>query len=223
MGNNNGPAGGVGGSIGVGWGDGYTTNVGYNQNSGIGMGYGINGSPNMYYPGYNYNKPEKGAANAINQARKEYNSKNSIRNWMKDHFYASAQGEISYGVQIAGSLDKGVGINISPVHDILIEGSISNKESSNFYFEGEGATRKMLDLGVSYYAGVNYSQSLDLSSPLYPHKTHTIEVGALGIVGATFNFNDDWSFRNGFFGLDLSGKIALAWGASGSLKLGFVY
>lgn len=68
-----------------------------------------------------------------------------------------------------------------------------------------------------------YNQSLDLSSPLYTHKTHTIEIGALGILGATFNFNEDWSFRSGFAGIDVSGKVALIWGASGSLKLGFTY
>ncbi len=197
--------------------------VGYSKDKGLGMGYHHNGNSNIYYPQYDYNKPEKGVENAIIQVRNEYNSKKSIKNWMKDHFYTSAQGEISYGVQIAGSLDKGVGINISPVHDILIEGNLSNKEAPNFYFEGEGSIRKLLDLGASYYAGVNYSQSIDLSSPQYPFKTHTIEVGAFGIFGATFNFYDDWSFRSGFFGLDLSGKIALGWGASGSLKLGFIY
>ena len=197
--------------------------VGYNKDKGPGIGYNYNGSSQMYHPGYDYNKAEKAATNSINQARSEYNSKRSIQNWMKDHFYTSAQGEISYGLQIAGSLDKGIGVNISPVHDILMEGNISNKEAPNFYFEGEGNIRKLLDLGASYYVGVNYNQSIDLSSPQYPFKTHTIEVGGFGIVGATFNFYDDWSFRSGFFGFDLSGKIALGWGASGSLKLGFVY
>ncbi len=74
VGNNTGPAGGVGGSVGVGWNNGYTTNVGYNQNSGFGMGYGVNGNNNMYYPSYDYNKPEKGAMAAINESRNTYNN-----------------------------------------------------------------------------------------------------------------------------------------------------
>ena len=98
--------------------------VGYNRDQGAGMGY-HNGNSNMYYPGYDYNKPEKGVTNAISQVRKEYNSKKTIKEWVNDHFYTSAQGEVSYGVQLAASIDRGIGLNISPIHDLLIEGNIS--------------------------------------------------------------------------------------------------
>ena len=98
--------------------------VGYNRDQGAGMGY-HNGNSNMYYPGYDYNKPEKGVTNAISQVRKEYNSKKTIKEWVNDHFYTSAQGEVSYGVQLAASVDRGIGLNISPIHDLLIEGNIS--------------------------------------------------------------------------------------------------
>lgn len=48
--------------------------VGYSRNQGAGIGYQYNGNSNMYYPGYDYNKPEKSVNEAIYQARQKYNN-----------------------------------------------------------------------------------------------------------------------------------------------------
>jgi hypothetical protein len=80
VGNNTGPSGGIGDSAGIGWNDRYTTNIGYNQKSGVGIEVGRNGSTNMYYPGYDYNKPEKNAIAATEEAGKLNNMQQQIKN-----------------------------------------------------------------------------------------------------------------------------------------------
>ena len=83
VGNNTGPSGGIGGAIGVGWDEGYFANVGYNQNSGIGIGYTTpETGTNLFYPEYDYNKPEKAVNEAMKNAHNEYLVYNGTRiNW----------------------------------------------------------------------------------------------------------------------------------------------
>lgn len=45
--------------------------VGYSKDKGAGMGY-HNGNSNMYHPGYDYNKAERGAIASIYQAQKQH-------------------------------------------------------------------------------------------------------------------------------------------------------
>ena len=45
---------------------------GYSKDKGSGMGYHHNGNSNMYYPQYDYSKPEKTADIAVNQAIKTF-------------------------------------------------------------------------------------------------------------------------------------------------------
>ena len=68
VGNNTGPSGGAGGAFSVGWDNNSMINIGYNQKSGPGIGVGQAGTTNMYYPQYDYNKPEKAAMAATQDA-----------------------------------------------------------------------------------------------------------------------------------------------------------
>ena len=54
--------------------------VGYSSNQGPGLGHHYNGKSNMYYPGYDYNKPEKGVNEALYQAQQNYHRQQNIAN-----------------------------------------------------------------------------------------------------------------------------------------------
>ena len=148
-----------------------------------------------------------------------------ISNWVsdtysltKDHFYIGMEGEVTRGVQIAVILKNGVGVNIDPYSKVVIEGSLSNKEKL-FVMENNDKI-KLNDFGAAYYLGVNYNQTIDYSG-LSEQRTNTISIGALGVFGVTLNYDNNWNFMSGYGGFDVSGKIAVGYGASGSLKLGF--
>ena len=142
---------------------------------------------------------------------------NGIVSWAKDHFYVGLEGEITYGLQFAATLKNGLGLNLDPNSAVMAKGSLSNKEKA---FNTENKTVKLYDFGAAYYVGVNYNQTIDYSG-LSEEKTNTISVGVFGIFGLTLNYDNNWNFINGYTGIDVSGKIAVGWGASGSAKLGF--
>ena len=92
VGNNTGPSGGIGGAASVGWGDDSMINLGYNQKSGPGIGIGKAGTSNIYYPKYDYSKPEK----AANKAIQNYN--------FEDTFLGNSSGlEIDYIIGVSYS------------------------------------------------------------------------------------------------------------------------
>jgi len=136
----------------------------------------------------------------------------------KDHFYVGMEGEITRGVQIAVILKNGLGVNIDPYSKVVIEGSLSNKEKPLDI--GNNDKIKLYDFGASYFVGVNYNQTIDYSG-LSEQRTNTISFGAFGVFGGILNYDNNWNFINGYGGFDISGKIAVGYGASGSLKLGF--
>jgi hypothetical protein len=83
--------------------------VGYNRDQGAGMGYHHNGNSNMYYPGYDYNKPEKGVTAAIDNAYKEYHGKANFKDrlhqtwnsslmrfFIADTYYINLSGALAY-------------------------------------------------------------------------------------------------------------------------------
>lgn len=145
---------------------------------------------------------------------------NETWNWAKNHFYIGAEGEITYGVQLAGTLKNGLGLNISPYHQVKAEGSKSNR--GKFTLNGSNKL-KIMDFGAAYYVGINYNQTIDYSNSYFGKTTNTMSIGALGVFGVTLNFNDNWNFIGGYGGIDISGKAAVIWGASGSLKIGFEF
>ena len=142
-------------------------------------------------------------------------------NWAKDHFYVGAEGAITYGYQLAGTLKNGVGVNLSPTQVVRAEGSISNKKWKRPFKSDEKVI--INDYGLAYYVGVNFNQTIDYSSSYLGVKTNTLSIGALGIFGVTMNFSDNWNFKSGYGGIDISGKVAAGWGVSGALKLGFEF
>lgn len=86
-----------------GWNNGSMINIGYNQKSGAGIGVGQAGTTNMYYPKYDYNKPEKSVTQAENNAKNLYNNmKNSsilipeIIGGIGDSFTYSQYGNYSF-------------------------------------------------------------------------------------------------------------------------------
>ena len=141
--------------------------------------------------------------------------------WAKEHFYAGAEGEITYGVQLAATLKNGLGVNVSPVHEVVAQGSINNK--GRIVTVDRGDKMKIWDFGAAYYVGVNYSQTIDYSNSYSGVKTNNISIGVFGVVGVTLNFSDSWNFIDGYGGIDISGKVATGWGASGAIKFGFEF
>jgi len=169
---------------------------------------------------------QKTVVQAENSAReKYYSSQTRISNWAsdayswaKDHFYVGMEGEITRGDQIAVTLKNGLGVNLDPYSTVVVEGSLSNKEKP---LDVENNDKiKLYDLGAAYGFGVNYNQTIDYSG-LSEQRTNTISIGALGVFGVNLNYDNNWNFIDGFGGIDISGKIAVGYGASGSLKLGF--
>ena len=169
---------------------------------------------------------QKTVVQAENSARKEYySSQTRISNWASDayswaknHFYVGMEGEITRGDQIAVTLKNGLGVNLDPYSTVVVEGSLSNKEKP---LDVESNDKiKLYDFGVAYGFGVNYNQTIDYSG-LSEQRTNNISIGAVGVFGVKLNYDNNWNFIDGFVGIDISGKIAVGYGASGSLKLGF--
>jgi RHS repeat-associated protein len=139
--------------------------------------------------------------------------------WTKDHFYIGAEGEITYGVQLAGKINKAVGLNLNIASQTVLEGKISNKGSyANSYpivplaHMDKG---KALDFGVGWIVGGNYNWNIE-------NGKHTSSQLGLGIYG--FGGNIIWNdsgVTNLFLGFELGGKVAAGWGAGGSGKIGF--
>ncbi len=177
---------------------------------------GVEIEQNISNIGQNYGEALRNATNSGGS-----NWASDAWSWTKDHFYVGAEGEITYGPQLAATLKNGLGFNINPYSIVKAEGSLNNKGRPLSI--GGGDKLKILDFGLAYYVGVNYNQTIDYSSSYLGTKTHTISVGAFGVAGVTLNYNDNWKFISGYGGIDISGKVAAIYGASGSIKLGFEF
>lgn len=145
----------------------------------------------------------------------------AVGNFFSDHFYVGAEGEISYGVQLAGMIKKGVGVNINPVSQIVAEGSISNRGHSvdNYSIQNAGSADKVkaMDFGVAWIVGGNYNWNV-------VNGQMVSQTASLGVYG--FGGNLTWDKKgvtNLFVGFELGGKVAVGWGASGSVKIGFTW
>jgi RHS repeat-associated protein len=145
----------------------------------------------------------------------------AVGNFFSDHFYVGAEGEISYGVQLAGMIKKGVGVNINPVSQIVAEGSISNRGHSidNYSIQNAGSADKVkaMDFGVAWIVGGNYNWNV-------VNGQMVSQTASLGVYGFGGNLTwDKTGVTNLFLGFELGGKVAVGWGASGSVKIGFTW
>ncbi|MDD2798339.1 MAG: hypothetical protein PHV20_07060 [Bacteroidales bacterium] len=98
---------------------------------------------------------------------------------------------------------------------ILSEGQVGSQENFvNTYDFGD--KYKLYDIALAYGVGAGYSQN-------YEHgyfKNHSANAG-FNSVGASYNWSNG-HVNDNFWGLDISGKIALGWGVKGSIKIGFI-
>ncbi|MDG5801061.1 hypothetical protein QA597_11885, partial [Marinilabiliaceae bacterium ANBcel2] len=143
-------------------------------------------------------------------------------NWWDDHFTAQASGEISKGVQISLGLEKGANFNANLVSQTLLEGAWGNQEKyvrsyteKPFAYMDKG---KALDFGGSYYAGGNYNWNIVNGKRV----SQTFSAGAFGgLIAGDYTWGKGGSKL--FLGINVSGKVAVGWGASGGVKLGFIW
>lgn len=77
---------------------------------------------------------------------------------------------------------------------------------------------KACDFGGSYFIGGNYNWNVINGEKV----SQTLSVGLFGVFGGTVTWDKN-GIINRFVGLDIGGKIAFGWGASGSVRLGFTW
>jgi len=141
--------------------------------------------------------------------------------WAKDHFYVGVEGEITYGTQFSGIINKGIGLNINVASEVVTEAKISNRGSyvNNYSiaplsYMDKG---KALDFGIAWEGGVNYNWNIENGK----YVSSTLSAGYYGI-GGSLTWNSK-GVTDLFLGLEIGGKVAAGWGASGSVKIGFTW
>lgn len=143
----------------------------------------------------------------------------SVWSFFNDHFYIGLQGEITYGAQLSGIVYKGVGLNINPVSQVVVEGKLSNRGSYVNNYPIVPAAHmdkgKALDVGAAWTGGGNFNWNIENGK----HVSSTLSFGAYGIGGdLTW---DKSGVTNLFLGWEAGGKVAAGWGAGGSARIGF--
>jgi len=142
--------------------------------------------------------------------------------WWDKHFTAQLDGEITYGVQIAAGLKKGLDFNANIISQVILESGWGNSDKYFNSYEVKpfsvAAKVKALDFGGSYYGGGNYNWNVENGNRV----SQTISAGGFGgLISGTYTWGKGGSSL--FLGIDVGGKFAIGWGASGSAKFGFTW
>ncbi len=139
------------------------------------------------------------------------------------NFHASASGDVTLGVNVSGSLKNGVGIIANVGSSVLAEGEVSTSNSSNIQGAVNGDLKIKQEFGLAYIVGLSYKHKFIDRQGKILNETHSATLGVLGVLGTTFEWDSSGTLQNIYFGVDVSGNIGVGIGASGSLKLGWLY
>ena len=199
--------------------------VGYSKDKGPGMGYHHNGNSNMYYPQYDYNKPEKTAMAAMKNAynlyytMKEFNStlnkawnSDIARMIIPDVIFINGSGVLTF--LGGGGADVGLAL------------PLRGEDAGSYYLYStlKGKAGYHLGVGLNYgqgnflgnvddfdfdesFSGVSYGMESDIgvgiSSSIAPIENKGIlwtrEAGAGYGIGASFNINYTYLYKISIF------------------------
>jgi len=106
---------------------------------------------------------------------------------------------------------------------VLAEGEVSTSNSPNIQGAVNGDLKIKQEFGLAYIVGLSYKHKFIDRQGKILNETHSATLGVLGVLGTTFEWDSSGTLQNIYFGVDVSGNIGVGIGASGSLKLGWLY